>query len=72
MLDTILTIIQLVTAILLVVVVMMQQKGDGLGAVFGGTNGVYTTKRGGDLILHRATAVISLVFFGVALLNVIL
>ncbi|MBT4209468.1 MAG: preprotein translocase subunit SecG, partial [Candidatus Komeilibacteria bacterium] len=39
-------IIQIVVSILLMITVLMQQKGSGLGAGFGGENSVYRTKRG--------------------------
>ena len=72
MLQNILTITELVVGILLIVAIMLQQKGSGLGAAFGGGNAVYNTKRGADLFLHKATIILSLIFFGVGLLAVIL
>ncbi len=65
----ILTIIQLVLAVALVVVILLQQKGSGLGAAFGGSINIYSTKRGVDKILFHATIVVSLLFFGVAILS---
>jgi preprotein translocase subunit SecG len=65
----ILTIIQLVLAVALVVVILLQQKGSGLGAAFGGSSNIYSTKRGVDKILFHATIVVSLLFFGVAILS---
>ncbi len=69
MIQNILTITQVVLAIALITVVMLQQKGTGLGAAFGGSGTMFTTKRGIDLVLHKATIVISIVFFSVALLS---
>lgn len=68
----ILTIIQLVSAGLLIATVLLQQKGTGLGAAFGGSSNIYSTKRGLDKILFRATIVISIIFFGVSFLQVII
>jgi len=69
MIQNILTITQVVLAIALITVVMLQQKGTGLGAAVGGSGTMFTTKRGIDLVLHKATIVISIVFFSVALLS---
>lgn len=71
MLSTVLTIIQLVIAGFLVLVILLQQKGAGLGSAFGGTGGVYTSRRGVDRILFNITIVFSLVFFALALINLI-
>lgn len=68
----ILTIIQLVSAGLLIAAVLLQQKGSGLGAAFGGSSNIYSTKRGVDKVLFRATIVISVIFFGVSFLRVII
>ena len=72
MASDILTIIQIITAIILVVVVLLQQKGSGLGAAFGGSSGgIASTKRGADKFLFQATIVGSIIFFGVAILSLI-
>ena len=68
----ILAIIELILAIFLIVVVLLQQKGSGLGAGFGGTGGVVSTKRGIDKVLFHITIVTSILFFGLGLLSVTL
>ena len=68
----ILQVIQYTLAGLLIGIILLQQKGSGLGAAFGGANAIYTTRRGIDAILFKATIVISVLFFGIALLRVIL
>lgn len=67
MVHTILTIINLVTAVLLIVAILLQQKGAGMGAAFGGSSSVYTTRRGLDRTLFQATIVLSVVFFATAI-----
>lgn len=47
--------------------ILLQQKGSGLGAAFGGSSNIYSTKRGVDKVLFYFTIVISVVFFGVSL-----
>lgn len=69
---TLLTALQLVLAILLTVTVLLQQKGSGMGMAFGGSSNIYSTKRGVDKLLFRATIVLSVLFFGLALLAAIL
>jgi protein translocase SecG subunit len=70
--EAIFNIFQLTTAILLIIVITLQQKGSGLSGVFGGSSNVYSTKRGIDKILHYATIVISVVFFGISVLRLFL
>ena len=67
----ILDIIQLISAVALVIVIILQNRGTGLGAAFGGEGNVYRTKRGLEQVLFNATIVIAIIFLGVALLNVL-
>ncbi|MFZ4632182.1 MAG: preprotein translocase subunit SecG [Patescibacteria group bacterium] len=55
-------IIQIVVAILLMVAILMQNRGAGLGGVFGGSGGVYLTKRGLEKKLFIATIVLAAIF----------
>ncbi len=71
MLSNILITIQVVLAVLLVIVVLLQQKGSGLGAAFGGSGAVQSTKRGADKVLYQATIVVSILFFVVAIANLL-
>ncbi len=71
MFTQIIGIIQLILAVVLVVVILLQQKGSGMGAAFGGSGAVYTTRRGVDKILHNVTIVVSIIFFLVAIINLL-
>lgn len=62
-------IIQITIAILLIIAILLQAKGTGLSGVFGGEGNVYRTKRGFEKILFYATIVLSVIFFGIAILN---
>ena len=53
---------QIVVAILLMAAILMQNRGAGLGGVFGGSGGVYLTKRGLEKKLFIATIVLAAVF----------
>lgn len=67
MLSKVLALSQLFFAVLLTISVLLQQKGTGLGSAFGGSNSIYSTRRGVDKILFNATIVISIFFFAVSL-----
>ena len=64
----ILTIIQLVIAVILMVVILMQNRGAGMSGVFGGSGGgVYRTKRGLEKILFYATIIFAILFIGISI-----
>ena len=65
--DQILNITLLILSPLLIIAILLQNRGSGLGAAFGGEGNVYRTKRGLEKSLFYATIIISLIFFGVAL-----
>jgi len=50
---------------------LLQSKGEELGGVFGGAQGVYQTRRGIDRVLFTITILIAIAFFVLALINVI-
>lgn len=66
------TIIQIVSAILLIVAILLQQRGVGLGSAFGGEGAIYRTKRGVEKGIFIATIVLAVIFFASALASVIL
>lgn len=68
----ILNIIQIISAILLIVAILLQGRGAGVSGVFGGEGAVYQTKRGIEKALFIATIILSIIFFGAALLSVVL
>ena len=63
-------VLQASVAILLTVAILMQNKGDGLGAIAGDFSGSYHTKRGFEKFLMRSTVVLSVLFLGIALVTV--
>jgi len=68
----ILPIIQIVLSVLLVAAILLQQRGTGLGATFGGESTVFRTKRGIEKGLFYATIGLSVLFFATAILNIAL
>ena len=67
-----LPLIQLIIAILLIVTILLQQRGSGLGAAFGGEGSVYRTKRGAEKVIFTFTIILAILFLGLALINVYL
>lgn len=68
-LETIFNSAQIILAILLTTAILLQARGTGLGAAFGGSGNVYRTKRGVEKKLFQLTIVLAILFFGVALAN---
>lgn len=57
-----LQILTIVSAILMVAAILLQQRGASLGAGFGASGELYTSRRGLDKSLFRATVVIAFIF----------
>jgi preprotein translocase subunit SecG len=68
---TSLQIIQIIVAVTLMALILLQAKGTGLGGIFGGDSSVYKSRRGVEKTLFNATIGLSVVFFLVAIANVI-
>jgi len=68
-----LTIIQTIVAVALMAAILLQNRGAGLGGVFGGgdSSNVFSTKRGLEKTLFRATIILAIIFIGIALVNII-
>lgn len=71
MIQTILNVTQITFAVLLTTAILLQARGTGLSATFGGEGNVYRTKRGIEKKLYQLTIVFAILFFGVSLANVI-
>lgn len=71
MLDT-LRVLQLLTGVAIIAIILMQAKGSGISAVFGGDGGMYRSRRGVEKLLHRATILLSVIFMLLALINFLL
>lgn len=62
-----LVIFQVIVSILLILTILMQEKGVGLSATFGGGGEFYKSRRGIDRLLFIFTAVLSLLFIGTSI-----
>lgn len=66
---SVISLIQIIVAVLLVVVIIIQQKGTGLGSSFGGDLSFYRTKRGAEKLLFYTTFVLAVLFILLALIG---
>ena len=62
MLDIILPYITLGSAVLMVVAILLQQRGASLGAGFGSSGELFTTRRGFDKNLFDVTIIFAVIF----------
>lgn len=68
-LPKILSLAQILISVLLIAAILLQQRGTGLGASFGGEGNIYRTKRGFEKTLFISTIVLAILFFLSASLN---
>lgn len=70
-LGKILTVVELVIAVILILVILMQNKGVGLTAAFGGEGGIYRSKRGIEKGLFVLTIILAIVFVVLAIVQLV-
>jgi preprotein translocase subunit SecG len=61
-LDTILQIVMIASAVLMIASILLQQRGATLGAGFGSSGELYTSRRGVDKNLFEVTIVFAVIF----------
>jgi len=60
--ESVLQVVTIGSAVLMVIAILLQQRGASLGAGFGGSSELYTTRRGFDKNLFEVTVILSVVF----------
>lgn len=60
--DSVLQIVMVASGILMMLLILLQQRGATLGAGFGSSGELYTTRRGIDKSLFEATIVFAVIF----------
>ena len=60
--DSILQFLTVASAMLMIVTILLQQRGASLGAGFGSSGELYTTRRGLDKNLFEVTIVLAVIF----------
>lgn len=63
---------QIVISVLLIAVILLQQRGSGLSAVFGGSGNIYRTKRGLEKGLFVLTILLVILFVAIGVVNLTL
>ena len=67
-----LNIAQIIVSIALIVIVIFQARSSSAGSMFGGSDSsVYRTRRGVEKTIYHATIFLAVLFFVLALLNVL-
>jgi len=64
MIQTILQVAMIGSAALMVLFILLQSRGASLGAGFGSSGELYTTRRGTDKSLFEATIILAVIFVG--------
>lgn len=67
-----LTIAQIIVSILLMISVLLQNRGSGLSAAFGGDFGGYYTKRGMEKFLFYSSIALGTIFIGLSILSIVM
>lgn len=62
-------IIQILIAVTLIIVIILQAKGTGLGAAWGGGGELYHSKRGVEKVLFTSTIVLAVIFVVLAMIS---
>ncbi|MDH7485122.1 MAG: preprotein translocase subunit SecG [Anaerolineae bacterium] len=65
-------IMQIIIAVTLITLVLLQAREGGLGSIFGGEGGIYKTRRGVEKTLFQATIGLSIAFFILAFVTVLI
>lgn len=72
MIQNILQFAMVASSILMILFILLQQRGASLGAGFGSSGELYTTRRGTDKSLFDATIVMAVIFVGSLIISLIL
>lgn len=67
-----LSILTIVSAVLMTACILLQARGASLGAGFGSSGELFTTRRGTDKSLFEATIVLAVLFVGSLMVSLIL
>jgi protein translocase SecG subunit len=69
--NTILNIFQIIIAILLMIGILLQQRGSGLGAAFGGGSEIHLAKRGAEKFIFTSSIILACLFLLLSLARII-
>lgn len=72
MIHTILLILQIIVCTTLIFAILLQAKGTGLSAAFGGSGGMYRSKRGVEKLLVYLTVFLAFAFLVLSITQVLI
>jgi len=64
--------IQIIVSILLILSILLQSKGTGLGAAWGGSGETFDTRRGTDKLLFNITIILAVLFLLTSVANLLI
>ena len=64
--------VQIFISILLIVSILLQSKGTGLGGAWGGSNEMFTSRRGADKLLFNITIGLAALFLLISIANLLI
>jgi protein translocase SecG subunit len=64
-------ILTVITAMLTILCIMIQNRGQSLGASFGGDSSFYRSKRGAEAVIYNATIVFAFIFVLSVILSIL-
>jgi preprotein translocase subunit SecG len=68
----ILSIVTIASSVLMVAAILLQARGASLGAGFGSSGDLLTTRRGTDKSLYEATIVLAVIFVGALIVGLLI
>ncbi len=68
---TLFSVITVVSGVLMVLSILVQNRGQSLGASFGGDSNFYRSKRGAERVIFNATIVLSIIFVASVILSIL-
>jgi len=63
---------QIIVSITLIITILLQSKGSGIGAVFGGSESLYRSKRGVEKFMVVFTIILAILFLVLAISQILL
>lgn len=66
-----LQIISLIAGVLMILMILLQQRGASLGAGFGSSGELFTTRRGTDKNLYEATIFMAVIFVAALIVSLV-
>lgn len=70
--NNVLLAVNIIVSILIVVFILIQGRGGGLGSAWGGGGETYHTRRGVEKVTLRVTVVLIVIFFIIAVINLLI